>query len=199
MRLPYLQTVGFTDADTQDLGDLSVVFKVAFFNDAQTGNVLSAGLVVTVPTSTGRVELADSTEAPHAVLVQPYAGAIYNLQRVYFQGFSSIVLPLDQRDPTILFNSIATGWWLYREPDNRYLTAFVPVAELHLNTPLDHRSPTEPDFLSGSVERHVLAPMQFSTACRLAGRSASRSSAPDPITSRPLRTSISGSEPGVSG
>ncbi len=155
MRLPYLQTFGFTEVDSQELGDLSVLFKYAWLNDGQTGNVLSTGLVVTVPTGTGRVDLADGTIAPHSVLLQPFAGFIYNLPQVYFQGFSSIVAPLDQRDPTIFFNSIATGWWLYREPDNRYLTAFVPVAELHLNTPLDHRAPTEPIYFQDQLNLTV--------------------------------------------
>jgi hypothetical protein len=151
VRMPYLQTFGFTDVDTQELGDLSVLFKVAWLNEEQTGNVISTGLVVTAPTGTGRVELSDGTIAPHSVLLQPWAGGIFNLQHIYFQGFSSVVVPLDQRDPTILFNSIATGWWLYREPDNRYLTAFVPVAELHLNTPLNHRSPTEPIYFQDQL------------------------------------------------
>src|SRR5262249_42867729 len=49
-------------------------------------------------------------------------------------------VPFDLRDVTVWFNSLSAGFWLYRDNDpNATLHGIVPVAELHLNTPLNHR------------------------------------------------------------
>jgi hypothetical protein len=140
MRLPYVQYNGFGPVDTDAIGDVSVLFKFAWLNDRETGNVISTGLVVTLPTGTASVELADGSIAPHSALFQPWAGFIYNLKQVFFQGFTSLVVPTDKEDPTIFFNSIGAGWRLYQTDEVRLLTSIVPVIELHLNTPLNHRS-----------------------------------------------------------
>jgi hypothetical protein len=124
------------------VGDLSVHFKFAWINNRDTGDVFSTGLIVTTPTG-GDNDSADGSEAPHSVLIQPWAGWVYNLDRLYLQAFHSVVIPTDTRDPTILFNSLAAGYWLYRSDSDRLLQGFVPVVEMHLNTPLNHRSDTD--------------------------------------------------------
>ncbi|MCE9533634.1 MAG: hypothetical protein K8T89_21285 [Planctomycetes bacterium] len=144
MRLPFTQINGFSEVEDHVIGDLSFRSKFAWINDRQTGNVFSTGLMVTVPTGgTGDVILEDGTVPTHSTLIQPWGGFIYNLPRVYFQGFSSVVIPTSSRDPTILFNSISAGYWLYRSPQDRLITGFIPTVELHLNTPLNHRNPND--------------------------------------------------------
>jgi len=144
MRLPFIQLNGFSQAESQVIGDLSLRAKFAWINDPQTGNVFSTGMIVTVPTGSGEnIILADDRPATHSTLYQPWAGFIYNLPNLYFQGFSSLVVPSDGRDPMIFFNSISAGYWLYRNPLGEYLTGFVPTVELHANTPLNHRTPNE--------------------------------------------------------
>ena len=49
MRLPFVQINGPPGADANSVGDLSILTKYAFVNDPN-GDVLSAGLIVTVPT-----------------------------------------------------------------------------------------------------------------------------------------------------
>jgi hypothetical protein len=144
MRLPYFQVFGLSDTDSQIIGDLNLLAKLAWINDPETGNVFSTGFVLTMPTgSGGPYLLADGTLSPHSTLFQPWAGWIYNFDRFYTQGFLSLVVPSDDRDPTIAFTSLGAGYWAYRDPNADLLRGVVPVAELHFNNPLNHRSPSD--------------------------------------------------------
>jgi hypothetical protein len=49
-------------------------------------------------------------------------------------------VPTDSNEPTLLFNDIGVGYYLYRAPDTgRFLTGVAPTLEVHVNTPLSHR------------------------------------------------------------
>jgi hypothetical protein len=139
LRLPFLQLVGNKDVEDSQVGDLSIIFKYAFYNDRSTGNLLSGGMVLTAPTGQGlRI---DGESTLHSTVLQPFAGYIVNFNRAFYvQGFSSLAVPTDARDVTLLFNSMAMGYWIYRSDErDRLLTGVVPVAEFHVNTPLNHR------------------------------------------------------------
>ncbi len=151
MRLPFIQVYGLIGRDFNNVGDLSIVGKYAFVNDRETGNVRSAGLILTVPTGTATSILTDGTIAPHSTLFQPWVGFVQNSQNWYSQGFSSIVVPTDGRDPTILFNSIGFGYWAYRASQSRFLTAVLPIAEFHVTTPLSNRDPANPIYLQDQL------------------------------------------------
>src|SRR5262249_29645678 len=126
-----------------DFGDLSIIFKYAFINERPAGNVLSAGLVVTAPT--GRSFVSAIEPDIHPTLLQPYVGYIYNMGPVFLQGFSSIVVPTDVRDVTLLFNDAGIASRFYSTPADELITCVVPALEVHVNTPLNHRgSQAEP-------------------------------------------------------
>ncbi len=139
VRLPYLQLTGSKDFEDSHVGDLSLIFKYAFINNRTTGDVLSGGLVLTAPT--GQEITVEGESSINSTVFQPFVGFIYHINRdVYFQGFSSLAVPTDARDVTLLFNSIAAGYHLYRAEDpDAILRGVVPVAEIHINTPLNHR------------------------------------------------------------
>jgi len=139
MRLPFLQLTGNDLIDQSVVGDLSLVFKYALINDRENNNVLSAGMVLTVPTGPAIDILGESDV--NSVVFQPFAGFIYHFNRdLFVQGFSSLAVPTDERDVTLLFNSLAAGYYLCRDSSKEdLLQSIVPVAELHLNTPLNHR------------------------------------------------------------
>jgi hypothetical protein len=140
MRLPFLQLTGSNgDFEDSHLDDLSMIFKYAFINNRETGNVLSAGIVLTAPTGEGLHIDGESTI--HSTVFQPFVGFIYHFDRnLYLQGFSSVAAPSDGRDVTIFFNSIAAGYHMYRADDSgARVRGIVPVAEFHVNTPLNHR------------------------------------------------------------
>jgi hypothetical protein len=138
LRLPFLQLVGDRQVEDTQVGDLSLILKYALINNRQTGNVFSTGVVFTLPTGPGLVIPGESSL--HSTIIQPWVGFIYNFGDLYVQEFSSAAVPTDMRDVAVVFNSIGAGYWLYRDrgPCAR-IQGLVPVLELHLNTPLNHR------------------------------------------------------------
>jgi hypothetical protein len=149
IRMPFVSLSGNQGLETSAVGDMSVILKYAVINDRQTGDVLSGGLMVTVPTGDGIVVdlpnangVIDGTvqEHFHSTVLQPYVGAIlFMTDRLYLQGFSAIAVPTDSRDVTILWNDLALGYWAYRNQTDRFVQAIVPTFEVHVNTPLNHR------------------------------------------------------------
>jgi len=143
LRVPFFQFAGDPAEDSSDFGDLSVIFKYALINDRRTGDVLSTGIVITAPTG----KSFDSSVIPdiHPWLLQPYLGYIYSMSDFYLQGFSSIAVPTDSRDATLLFNDVGIGYRVFSTPAEQVITAVVPAFEVHVNTPLNHRgSQSEP-------------------------------------------------------
>ena len=76
----------------------------------------------------------------------------------YAQGFSSCVVPIDSRDVTILFNDFGVGYRIGRADGDQLITAIIPIAEVHVNTPLNHRDTNgivdafdEVDFTAGTI------------------------------------------------
>ncbi|MCS7020502.1 MAG: hypothetical protein NZU63_01590 [Gemmataceae bacterium] len=141
LRLPFVQlhTPGGL-ADTQGVGDLTILTKYAIVNDRVSGDIVSAGFILTTPTGVGDVLLADGTRIPHSTLFQPWCGFVTVFDRFYVQGVSALIIPTSRRDTTLLTNSIAAGWWLYRSPGDRLLQGVVPIVELHVRTPLNNRN-----------------------------------------------------------
>jgi hypothetical protein len=141
MRLPFVQQYGPPGVSgTNNVGDLTLIWKYALLNNRETGNLWSAGLVLTTPTGSGDAILWDGRLAPHSVLFQPWTGFVRTFDRGYVQGITSFVIPTDSRDPTLWNNSVAAGFYVYRNPDS-WLTAVVPTAEIHLRTPLSNSNP----------------------------------------------------------
>jgi hypothetical protein len=137
LRAPFLQETG-EGTNTSQFGDLTIILKGALLNDPCSGNVLAGGLAVTAPTAGG---VADTPI--HPTLLQPWVGGILGSRDLYVHGFSSILIPTDDRDVTVWFNDIGIGYFLYRNRgcgcDDRLLTAIVPTFEVHVTTPLNHR------------------------------------------------------------
>jgi hypothetical protein len=138
VRMNSLQTTGDSSLSNDVFGDLTVITKFALINDRATGDVLSVGLAVTAPTGPGAF-LPDGTRL-NPTLIQPWSGFIYNWERVYTQGFSSLIIPTDARDSLISSSSVSFGYWLYRStaPD-ALLTYITPVIEGHTTIGLTHR------------------------------------------------------------
>jgi hypothetical protein len=149
MRLPFLQLDGLDGVESTQLGDLSVIFKWAFLNDLATGNVASAGMVLTVPTGDDIIPVTGGTI--HPTILQPYVGGIYNCGNFYVHGFSSVCIPTDSRDVTFWSNDIGMGYWLCKNGDG-FCRGIVPTLEGHLFTPLNHRDPNGDVFVPDYFE-----------------------------------------------
>ncbi len=122
-----------------DFGDITVITKYALVNDPQTGNVLSGGLAVTVPTGPDII-LPDGSRF-NDVLLQPYTGFIRNWDRLYAIGFSSLIIPTDSRDVLLSTGSLGLGYRVYQACacNGGWLTSITPTIEGHANIPLTHR------------------------------------------------------------
>ncbi len=134
LRLPFstVNQTFFGDSTSEtNFGDLSVITKYAFYNNRETGNLISAGLSLTLPTETG-----DPESRP--VIFQPFIGGVYNWQNFYLHGFTSIIVPTDSNDSTFLFNDIGAGYFLYRNRGSSLIKSIAPTLEVHINTPLNN-------------------------------------------------------------
>jgi hypothetical protein len=137
MRLPFIET-SQGGGNLDGIGDLTMIFKYAPWLDRQTGNVLSGGLALTVPTGRN-IDLADGTNI-HQVLFQPYLGGIYNAGDWYVLGFSSVVIPTARQDASFISNDLGLGYrlWTACPNEERLITFLTPTIEAHLVDPLNH-------------------------------------------------------------
>jgi hypothetical protein len=137
MRLPmYGVSNGSDNMNIQGIGNLNMIGKYAFVNNRDTGNLLSAGMLLAAPT--GRA-IPFGTDGFHDTILEPFLGYIWvPSSPFYIQGFSSVAVPTDWRDFTIMFNDVAAGYWLYRSNQGGFLTGVVPTLEGHVNTPFNH-------------------------------------------------------------
>lgn len=142
MSIPVYQVSGETEGmNTRGWGNLNIIGKYAWINDPSTGNVLSGGLQITLPTGRNISTMPNPPVAQsfNDLVFTPYVGGIYSGSgNFYVQGFSSIAVPTDNRDFVFIFNDLSAGYWLYRTDAGR-LNGVVPTLEAHVNTPLNHR------------------------------------------------------------
>jgi hypothetical protein len=133
-------------------GDLSVFAKALLaqteWSDGRLG-ALSGGLMAGFPTGPRSFAGFPGYTGFRSVYMQPFMGTYYRTGPAYFQGFTSIGVPVGSGDSdvTTMFNDYALGYFLYESADpNQLLTAIAPTFEVHINTPLNHRgySPFDP-------------------------------------------------------
>jgi hypothetical protein len=117
-------------------GNFSSYLKYAVYDDGP--NFVSVGLDMTFPTGPRTFAGYPTILGINAMDIQPFVGYIFQRDRVYVQGFSSIMVPLDRRLATMYYFDIGLGYFLYRARDPRSLLSFVvPAFETHLNQPLN--------------------------------------------------------------
>lgn len=138
VRLPLIQQANEPTLESAGFGDVGVIFKYALINNRESGNVLSAGLMVTAPT--GEEVIASDGTRIHPTLLQPFVGYFVNAGRFYLHGWTAAVLPTDSRDVTLWTNDAAVGYRLYRNESGTGLVRFItPTIEGHLTAPLNKR------------------------------------------------------------
>jgi hypothetical protein len=167
----------FGDSDVA-FGDLSIVLKGLLYFDGRVG--LTGGLGVGVPTGgDSRVQILDGPSfSPSPVFrsrdfqisndvwsLSPYLAALCQPNdRLFFQGFGQIYLPMGGNDLTyesnlnlaetgarsllnfdqaqidgqaILMLDVGVGYWLARNNSGQGLTGLAPTLELHYTTALE--------------------------------------------------------------
>ncbi len=143
MRFPVVLSDGDPQLTVREFADMTIITKVALWDDSRRGRLFSTGLAITVPTGQRETFVSPTsgnTFVLSDVILQPYIGWIYGAgPRLYAHGFMSLAVPTDSKDVTVLFNDFGLGYWLYRNDDDAWVRGIVPTMELHLNTPLNHR------------------------------------------------------------
>src|SRR5271157_2294395 len=118
-------------------GNFSSFFKYVLWQDNR-GNLISGGVDLSFPTGPTTFAGYPTNQGIKAFEFQPFLGYIYQHDRYYLQGFSSIAVPTDRNLATMYYFDIAVGYYVYRSQNPRALiSAIVPVFETHLNIPLN--------------------------------------------------------------
>jgi hypothetical protein len=139
VRLPFVQNHVQNDGGQEDdIADLTFILKYALVNRADS--VLSVGLATTAPTGPVPSMLIlrpDGFERVHPWQLQPFVGYYQAFGDWYVQGFSSAMIPTDERDAVWLFNDVGLGYRLFE--GGGLIRAVIPTVEAHVNTPLSNR------------------------------------------------------------
>jgi hypothetical protein len=139
VRAPFYNVQGDGSLTGSDFGDLSFILKGLVYWDGS--DAASVGLVVTAPTGPAIPTVAGDIRS---TLFQPWVGGIVSLGDAFAMGFSSLVIPTDSRDVTLLFNDIGVGLLVYRGAPGDPVAWVAPTAEVHVTTPLNNRSRSDP-------------------------------------------------------
>ncbi len=133
-----LNTAGTSTAP----GNLTLFLKHVFYVDLPTGSLVSGGLAISPQTAATNFAGAKYLRANNTTTIQPYFAYLFNIDRFYIHGFNSIDVPYDYNQPTMLYNDIGVGYFLFRNEDkNGFISAIAPTFEAHANIPLNHRDP----------------------------------------------------------
>lgn len=122
------------------LGNLSVYLKHVFYIDPASGSVFTGGIAITPETGPKSFAGAPFLGTSNTTTIQPYFAYLLNFDRFYINGFNSIDVPYDFNQPTMLYNDVGLGYFLYRDTAaNGIIRSIVPTVEAHANIPLNHR------------------------------------------------------------
>lgn len=122
------------------LGNLSVFGKFVLLEDRSSGSLISAGLAITPPTGPSRFAEAPYVVALNNLTFQPFLGFIWRADRLYFQGFSAVDVPVTDADVTLFYNDLGVGYYVLRSDDpHAPLSGLAPTFEVHVTNPLNHR------------------------------------------------------------
>lgn len=147
LRLPFVNVYGSRLLAESQVANMSVILKYAPIAEP-SGNVLSGGVVFTVPT--GPPILLGSpttftTTAVSATYFQPYLAFIRYLRpRLFLHGFSALLAPSDSRLVTLLTSDAGLVLLLQRRYREGIIQGLMPTVEVHTNIPLDHRGSQSP-------------------------------------------------------
>jgi hypothetical protein len=124
------------------VGNITLFAKYILEYNPKTGNLLSVGFAASPPTGPGHFAGAKFLGGTNNTTIQPFLGYYLNLtsdRKLFLQGFLALDVPIDYSDVTLVYNDLALGYFLKRDPD-AFVSAIVPTLEVHVNSPLNHRA-----------------------------------------------------------
>ena len=144
-RLPLYSTTAQSsipglNGSSSTYGDLSLLGKFVLVVYPEQNMLLSGGLALTVPTGPSSLMESSIGSRVHCVTLQPFLASKWERDRWNVLGFTSLDVPIDGSDATLFYNDLSVQYTLYKnETRGAVLNAIVPLAELHLTTPLNHQ------------------------------------------------------------
>lgn len=121
------------------MGNISIYLKHIFAIDRETGSVATGGIAITPQTAPGRFGGATFLASSNTTTIQPFFAFLKNWDRLYLQGFSAIDVPTDFAQPTLFYNDLGLGYYIYRDNElTGFITALAPTVEVHVNSPITH-------------------------------------------------------------
>ena len=142
----FAETTTNPDEETE-MGNLAFGFK--YLLHRSENSALSAGMMFEAPTSanieTNFMGTPFTRRAQDAWHITPYLGMFHEHgEALYYHGFLSYRMPTtadgwsftagDIRQPNIFMADASVGYWLIKNPHNRFLTGLTTTTELHYST-----------------------------------------------------------------
>ena len=128
-----------------EIDDLSLIYKQKLAQDG--GFVLSGGLTATIPVNPYKPVLDGKKYIPQ---LQPFVGYLWQQDRMFIHGFSSVGAPTSSVLPALLFNDIGIGWNC--QCGRGAITTVTSTFEVHVNAPLNHRDASDAERRRDSVD-----------------------------------------------
>jgi hypothetical protein len=156
VRMPFVQRFGYEAPDVTSIGgpvgNLALNLKRLLYRSERCAWAI--GLGVNTPTGSDvRGQLIDQQTLNYrlhndAVHLLPWVGMMHMpTERCFYQAFLQVDVPTNGNrlttdgaswgklnDQTLMFVDLSLGYWIYRNPRARWLTAVAPVIEFHYTT-----------------------------------------------------------------
>ncbi|MGO8745893.1 MAG: hypothetical protein ACLQNE_07870 [Thermoguttaceae bacterium] len=160
-----------------EFGDIPIVFKTLIFQGEQ--NTFSAGLATVLPTARDVTVTDPEIKIKNQTIhLQPFIGWLWQpSDRMFFQAFvavdfgtrgddvfSGATFAGTLNDQPLLFLDSKVGYWLYQDPEARWVKGIAPTVELHYTSTLQNANSVgtliTPAFLNQNI-LDMTAGLQF--------------------------------------
>jgi hypothetical protein len=160
-----------------EFGNIPIIFKTLIFQGEQ--NTFSAGLATVLPTARDvTITDPDIRIKNQTIHLQPFIGWLWQpSERMFFQAFvavdfgtrgddvySGAAFVGTLNDQPLLFLDSKVGYWLYQNPEARWVTGIAPTVELHYTSTLQNANSVgtliTPAFLNQNI-LDMTAGLQF--------------------------------------
>ena len=160
-----------------EFGNIPIVFKTLIFQGEQ--NTFSAGLATVLPTARNVTVTDPEIKIKNQTIhLQPFIGWLWQpSDRLFFQAFAAVdfgtrgdnvfsggTFAGTLNDQPLLFLDSKVGYWLYQDPEARWVKGIAPTVELHYTSTLQNANSVgtliTPAFLNQNI-LDMTAGLQF--------------------------------------
>ncbi len=152
--VPFLcATENITGQPISGIGDVNLGFKTILYQGRATGNTLTGGFTVSLPTAhaasstsymqddngDGNELLPASRISTNPTFLQPWLASLLIFDQLFVHQYLSVVVPTDSRVATFINYDFTLGYQIYRSESSRLLSSLTPTVSIHTLLPVNHR------------------------------------------------------------